>query len=466
MNHILSSAKVLSDSEIELIHEKTLQLLEKTGFKVFHDEMLSICEKGGAKVDRISQTVRIPRELMESFLTRIRQKGYVNKGEHKPERMFGEISTQVYYIDLVKKIRRPGLIDDVLKGIVLTEKLINFEKADAVVVPSDVTEGMGELESMRLIYKYSSKPGSTYILTPFTAKYAIQMADIRGQKLSYLFETISPLQFRHETCELALLFAKNGHLLHTGQMVLAGGSGPITLAGSMVIENAEILAALFQIELLIDKFAGYNSGIHSLDPQTMICSFGSPNQALFGIASAQMARFYGLTPRSNSALSDSIYPDFQSGYEKAATGIFSALAGCAHIGCQGIVGADQGFSFEQLVIDNEWLDAYNYILSGFEVNEETLAFDLIETVGVGGNYFAQEHSAMHVFDSFWHSKIFSRNGWDKWMELGNKDTLTVASEIVEELLADYQKVMPVIGNDEERAIDKLISKAKNELGKS
>ena len=77
---------------------------------------------------------------------------------------------------------------------------------------------------------------------------------------------------------------------------------------------------------------------------------------------AQLGRFYGIKRVANVGLTDALMPDFQCGMEKAATAIFSALAGIQKIGCQGLVGADQGFSFEQLVIDNEWMGFCNYIL--------------------------------------------------------------------------------------------------------
>ncbi|MEZ0537611.1 trimethylamine methyltransferase family protein [Caldicellulosiruptoraceae bacterium PP1] len=465
MKGIKSHVEVLTQEEINKIHNGTLKVLERVGFKVPNDECLKICKEHGAVVDFDNKIVKVPSYIMEDILDKIRTANLNYKEDNKLNKIYGNISTQVFVVDYMTKTRRYGLLDDVLKGIALVEHLDNIPSYSAVTIPSDVPFGMTDIISYQMIYSYSKKDGGTYILTPTSAKYIIEMSEVMGKGIGYFLETVSPLQFRKESLEMALLFVKQGKPLGLGPMVIGGATGPITVAGTITLQNAEILASLFLIYALTNNFGGYGAFNHSMDLRTMICSFGSPNQAFFGIAAAQMAKFYGLTAMSNSGLSDALMPDFQCGFEKASTAIFSCLAGCIGIGAQGIVGADQGFSFEQLVIDNEWLDAYNYIVLGFEVNEETIATEIIENVGIAGNYISEEHTALYMRDSYWPSKLFNRDSFDSWASGNKEELLEKAHKFVEEKTKDYKNMQPVIDQSKFEELNYIVKCAKEEIVK-
>ena len=439
MKGLRAKIEVLSQDEIMQIHNAALRILEKTGMSMPSQECLRRCEKAGAVVDYDQELLRIPASLMEDLIRDYKQTNPRETDLLEREPVKGGISTQVFVVDYKTKKRRYGLTDDILKGIQMVHHLDNIAYSNAVCVPSDVDSRVTDLHTYLQLYKYSKKGGGTYILSPESANYILDMADVMGRKEGYLFESVSPLRFRKETLEMGLMFADRGHYLSIAPMVMGGSTGPVTMAGVMTLLTAEILGSLFSCYALTGQFPGfYGHGSHSTDPSNLLCSFGSPNQALIGIASAQIGDFYGMYAGSNSALSDALQLDFQGGFEKAANMIFSCLAGTVSIGCQGIAGADQGFSFEQLVVDNEWLDAYRHIVSGFEVNEDTIAEDLIHTIGIGGNFIAEEHTVKHLRKSWWPSKLFTRNDWDAWMTGGGIDLEARAHARVEALTAGYK----------------------------
>jgi trimethylamine--corrinoid protein Co-methyltransferase len=175
---------------------------------------------------------------------------------------------------------------------------------------------------------------------------------------------------------------------------------------------------------------------------------------------AQLARFYGLVPVANCGLTDALQPDFQAGCEKAMTAVFGSLAGLEKIGCQGIVGADQGFSFEQLVLDNEWIGAYNYILNGIEVTEETIAADLVQNVGIGGNFLAETHTVSHMRESHYASTLPNRQSWDSWLGSGGKDALAKARDFVETATAGYRTATPVCTEGELQELRRICADAR------
>lgn len=453
-----SRIEVMSEDEVMQIHRSALNVLAKTGFHLPNDTCLRRCEKAGAQVDYASGVVRLPAELTESLVTKMKNQAEPLSDETPG--LSGGISTQVFVVDYATKTRRYGLTDDIMKGIALVDHLHNIPGCNAVTIPADVDARVTDLYSYKLLMQYAKKPGGTYILSRDTANAIMDMSELMERKAFYLFESVSPLRFRKETLEMGLLFADRGHYLGIAPMIMGGMSAPVTLAGSLTLVTAEVLASIFAVYALSGELGGFfGHGSHTNDPRTMICSFGSPNQALIAVGTAQMARFYGIPSGSNSALSDALLPDFQCGFEKTLSALMGSLAGSVGIGCQGIAGADQGFSFEQLLIDDEWLDAYNYVISGFEVNEETIAEELIHEIGIGGNFIAEEHTVDHLGDSWWQAKLFQREDFDNWQQDGSRDLLERAHSKVEALTSGYKTMQPVIGGDKYDALERLTARA-------
>jgi trimethylamine--corrinoid protein Co-methyltransferase len=465
---IQAAVQVLSDDELQMIHRSSLHLLERVGVRMPHAECLAACRRAGAEVDEASETVMLPGTLLENFLKDFRANAPSESPLAKPSTVSGVISTQVHLVDYLTQVRRLGTLEDVRKGISLVQMLENFPTANAVVIPSDVPSELTDVVSFQLIYSFSKKPGGTYVLTPFAARQIVCMAEVIGRSVWFLIDPVTPLQFRKENLEIACVFARAGHTLYIGSMVMAGATGPVTLAGTLAVHNAELLASLFLVHALTGGFQYevYNSGPHSMDLRTMICSFGSANQALFGIAMAQLGRFYGMQRVANVGLTDALRPDFQCGFEKGATAVFSLLAGIQKIGCQGLVGADQGFSFEQLVIDNEWLGFCNYVLKGFEVTEETIAAELIEAIGKGGNFLTEEHTARNFRKNLYQSKLFNRQAWEAWLQGGAKDTLAQAHQFVQDKTANFALTAPVCTSHQFEELNRIADSAREELRKT
>jgi trimethylamine--corrinoid protein Co-methyltransferase len=242
-------------------------------------------------------------------------------------------------------------------------------------------------------------------------------------------------------------------------MEMAGLYEPVLIAGTLVMQNAYNLAGIVLAWALGIK--GYWAGTaHTLDLRSSLCSFGSPNQVLIAIAAIQLGNFYGFDVDVNSALTDACLPDFQGGFEKGMTGVTAMLAGASKIGAQGIVGADQGTSLEQLVIDNEWASALDHIFShGVEVSEDTLGVDAIRRAGIGGSFIADEHTLKHMRETYWRASIFNQASLDVWSAEGGKDVYARAHEKVQSILARHYPPQPVISNDLIAALDGILANA-------
>jgi len=432
---------------------------------------LAMLEERGALVDRETGIARLPKSLVEQALreTRPTQAEDVLPPYHGRNYKVGP-GNQANIVDYKATSRRQGTTEDVIKGLVLCNELPYVGRAMPLVTPADIPGYMGDLYGYYLCTLYSKKPYGVYICSPESAKQIIRMWEIVRDEPSragfdphvgYLLEPNGSLSFDRFSLEMAMIFAEAGHNIHVAPMAMTGLDAPVTLAGTMVMQNAYNLAGIV-FTWLIKGTGDWSGAAHSVDMRSMLCSFGSPNQVLIGLAAIQLGGYYGYQIGVNSGLTDACIPDFQSGFEKGMTGMVALLAGAAGIGAQGIVGADQGTSFEQLVIDNEWASAFSHIFElGVEVNEETLGVDVIKKVGVSGSFIAEDHTVKYARDTYWKSELFNQASWEAWNANGAKDVHQMAHEKVEKILAKHYPPEVLVSQAVVEQINAIIEEARD-----
>ena len=476
MKTIHSCVQILSDEEISQIHETTKKVLWEVGCRLPHPRIQSMFQARGARVDAGSGIVFIPPDLVEEALAGVKKYG----PPHAQERAAGQAApirfhnfrvgpgNQANMIDYQASSRRLGTVEDVIRGIVLCNELPHIGWTMPLVTPADVPGFLGDVYGYYLCALYSRKPFGVYILSPGAARDIIRIwdliKDIPGRfvsrpDISYLLEPNGSLSYDRYSLEMCLVFADAGYPFNPGPMTMAGLDGPVTLAGTLVLQNAVNLVSVV-MAYLMGAAGAWGGSAHTLDLRTMLCSFGSPNQVLLGFGAIQLGNFYGFDVGVNSGLTDACLPDFQSGFEKGMTSIAALLGGAAHIGAQAIVGADQGTSLEQLVIDDEWASALDHIFSrGLEVNEDTLALEVIRQVGVGGSYLAEEHTRKHMRSTYWKANLFNQASWDAWYSDGGKDVYAKAHDKVEAILRRCYPPQPLVDPTTHAALDAILAEA-------
>ncbi|MFN2237062.1 MAG: trimethylamine methyltransferase family protein [Anaerolineales bacterium] len=471
MKKINSKIEILTQDEIEQIHQATLEVLSEVGVRFPQERILAMLEERGALVDRETGIARLPKSLVEQALreTRPTQAEDVLPPYHGRNYKVGP-GNQANIVDYKATSRRQGTTEDVIKGLVLCNELPYVGRAMPLVTPADIPGYMGDLYGYYLCTLYSKKPYGVYICSPESAKQIIRMWEIVRDEPSragfdphvgYLLEPNGSLSFDRFSLEMAMIFAEAGHNIHVAPMAMTGLDAPVTLAGTMVMQNAYNLAGIV-FTWLIKGTGDWSGAAHSVDMRSMLCSFGSPNQVLIGLAAIQLGGYYGYQIGVNSGLTDACIPDFQSGFEKGMTGMVALLAGAAGIGAQGIVGADQGTSFEQLVIDNEWASAFSHIFElGVEVNEETLGVDVIKKVGVSGSFIAEDHTVKYARDTYWKSELFNQASWEAWNANGAKDVHQMAHEKVEKILAKHYPPEVLVSQAVVEQINAIIEEARD-----
>ncbi len=470
---------ILKDEEISRIHDGTVQVLHEVGVRVHHEEVLDRLAAAGAKVDKARQTARIDEKLLLHSLE-VAGKSYIlygRDGTRTARFGHGDLVTlsspgQYSWVEPRRGRRRPPTSRDTLQAITVGDALEHIDIVGAMTQPEDIPTPIRDIYLTAELVKNTKKPARCWIANGQTAHYILEIykavaggaeALRERPQIEAFVEPISPLQMPTTGMEILLEFTALGLPVSYGPMVQASATGPATLAGTLVQENAENLAAIVITQALRPGTPVMYGGIpHIMDPRTASISFGSPEQALMGVAMAQVAHSYGLPVYINVGLGDSNALDVQSGLERGITFMLGALAGANLCGHFGVMGADQAASLALLVVDNEMVAYTRRIMRGFEVNEDTLAVELIKEIGPAGQYLGHEHTAAHFRREFWIPPLlWNRLDWDVWLAEGGQSMAERAAQRVEDILTTHQ--LEPVEEDLGREIDAIVDSAKKHL---
>lgn len=469
---------VLTQAEIERIHKASLQVLSRVGVRIYHEGILERLAAAGARVDRKAQTVRLDETLVMDSLARA-GKSYVlygRDGTRTARFGYGDLVTistpgQYSWVDSLRRIRRAPTSDDTRAAILVGDALEHIYIVGAMTQPVDIPTPIRDVWLTAQLVKGTTKPTRCWIADGRSAPYVLEIykAAAGGEQqlrerpqIEAFVEPISPLQMPTTGMDILLEFTRLGLPVSYGPMVQAGATGPATLAGTLVQENAENLAGIVIAQVLNPGTAVMYGGIpHITDMRTSLISFGSPEQGLMAVAMAQIAKFYGLPVYVNAGLADSKLVDVQAGLEKGMNFLLGALAGADLVAHLGIAGPDQGASLVQLVIDNEMVEFVKRTLRGIRVDDEALAVDVIADVGHAGEHLSHPHTVAHFRAEMWLPRLWDRRNWDPWLQDGAKSMAELAAERVQHILTHHEPVP--IDPALEREINGIVDAARRHL---
>jgi trimethylamine--corrinoid protein Co-methyltransferase len=472
--------EVLSEKEIETIHAGTMQILHDTGVMVHHDEALELLRQAGADVQQDTKIARLPERLVMSSIEQAGKK-YVLYGRN-PERTarfgYGDFVLmsspgQYSWIDTDSNERRPATIDDMNEAIKLGDALDNITVVGSMAQPKEISEAWRDVYLTGELVRGTGKPTRCWVKNEKTAKYILEIyrtvaggaEALRQEPMVEAFlEPISPLRLPKDGLDIVREFARAGQPVSIGPMAMTSGTAPATLAATLAQENAEILAGVVVTQLFAPGTPITYGGIpHIMDPRTSICSFGSPEQCLMAVAMVQMAKYYGFPVYVNVCLTDAKVPDAQAGAEKGTSLLLAALGGADTFGHCGICGTDHAGSLVWLVLDNEIMEYVKRIARGFEVDAGMIAADVVNNVGPGGNFLAEEHTVKHFRKELWLAgSAWTRQSWDGWANSGKLSMADRLRNQVKEILSSHEPEPLETGLTKE--IDAIVKAAERELG--
>ncbi|HUU27982.1 MAG TPA: trimethylamine methyltransferase family protein [archaeon] len=470
--------KVLSDGQIERIHQASLSILERVGILVPHREMLGRFADSGARVDFDNQRVRIPAELVERSVetagkqfTMYGRDLSVTAAFGQGQRNYNSIAGEALWVDHAGGERRHASLDDAATATRFADALEEINIVGAMSDPHELPIQTRCIEVLAEQIRNTTKPVTFWFHDRASARFIIEMlVALRGSEelaarypLCYPFlEPISPLRFPFHGIDLLFETSRLNLPVPIGPMAQMGLSAPATVAGTMAQENAEILAGICITQLVREGLPVCYGGIcHAFDMNTTQLIFCGPEQAIFGVGMTQMGKRYGLPVYINVGLTDSKRPDAQAGLEAGATLVLGAAAGADIFGHMGISGVDQASSLDILILQCEIISYTESLSRSIEFSDETFGIDIIEEVGPGGTFIDTRHTVDHFRRELWFPRLLDREYYQAWLDNGAVSLEERCRERKEEIITSHEPepVQP----DLDRALDEIVSSAKREL---
>jgi len=471
-----SQLEFLTNDELYEIHMATMEVLEEVGVKFLSEEALQLLADAGAYVDFKNQTVRIPEYLVREALKKAPSRCTVYGRDLKPKMKleegrvyFAMLGWLPYVLDLETGTRREGTLSDMEAFFKLGDALENIHSLDWAVWPKDIPDYLVPVYGLFIGFKNTTKPLEGYLYGKTASQDYVRMAsvvaggeeELRKKPLLTVIENpVSPLQHSKELIEGLMVYAKYGQPIIIAPEDQSGTTAPVTLAGTLVQQNAEILSGIVLAELVNPGVPVLYGTVSTIaDMRSGSIALGAVELGMINVATAQLAHYYGIPSRGTAGTTDSKIPDIQAGIEKAITLLMATFAGINFIySFAGTLDSTITMSYEQLVIDNELAGMVTRGLKGIRVDNEALAVDVIKNVKPGGHYLTQKHTLENFRNEHYIPKILSREKREVWEKLGAKDLREVARESVKKILKKYEP--EPLDSDVEKELRKIIKEVK------
>jgi trimethylamine--corrinoid protein Co-methyltransferase len=440
----------LSETDEEKIADAALDTLSESGMAVYSPTAFEAFKKAGAETNSEDRIVRLPRSLVEdaiasnpSSITLYSRDGESDAVLEGNRVHYGTGGTAIFVLDPDTGKRRPSNLHDVALNAQLVDALENIHVFTINVFPNEI-EIKNEIDTNRFFHSLDNTTkhvmGGVYSMTG--CQKAVKIAEmIAGgaeslrQKpfVSFITLVISPFKIDMDYGEITCYLAQKGLPVVVPTEPMCGTTAPITLAGSVLTHLAETLAGITLVQCIRKGAPGICGSVGSISDLRTMGNLGGPiERAMINAAVAQMAQYFEIPLYSTAGTSDAKRINVQAAYESAMSSLLVAMSGANYIhDAAGLTEFDLTVSYDKLVMDNEILGMCDRVLKGIEVNEDTLAKDLIMEKGPGGNYLAEKHTVEHMRDEFFFPKLANR---DKREELEpGTDALSRAKAFVQEI---------------------------------
>jgi trimethylamine--corrinoid protein Co-methyltransferase len=423
------------------------------------------------------QRVRFPAHLVEwairvspsrvMLCDRLGEPAVALQGERA---YFGTGSDTPHIVDPYTGERRPVRKEDVANTSRLVDALPHLSFMMCSGIASDVHEAVSDVHHFEAMVSNTVKPIAFTAWSLDNLKDIIEMAEIvaggveelqRKPFCALYTEPISPLTLGREATQKLMYMAEKGLPTIFTPGLITGANGPVTIAGGLVQGNAEMLAG-FVLAQLIREGAPlvYGGGILPIDMRTTLMSYASPEFMMGACALKDMARHYRLPMFHFAGCSDAKTFDQQASLEGALWVMLAALNGGNLVHDMGYIDNGLTTSYQQLVVMNEVVGMVARFMGGIEVTEETMALDVIDRVGPGGHFLADDHTLRH-FRANWMPALLDRTNYDTWAEKGKLTLGDRATAHAQKLLEQHtpeplppsmaERLARIVARAEERA---------------
>jgi len=471
-NSATTQFRVLSNDQIERIFLSALEILENTGTRIYAAKARDLLSKAGAKID--GEIARIPAGLVKEMLASVPPRVAVSN--RNGERSMILESHRIYYgtgsdcpfiYDAVTGERRQFVKKDIEDAARVVDACPNLDFHMSLGLMSDVPTYSYDRHQAAAMFRNTVKP---LVLTAMSREGLSDIAEmyylIAGSREAFeispgfvvYLEPITPLLHGKAVME-KLIFAAERRIpaIYT-PCPIGGATAPVTIAGMIAVAVAEFLTGMCVAQLVRRGAPLIMGGVLSpMDMRTMILTYGSPELHVASAAITDVAHWMKVPVFSTAGCSDSKILDEQAAIEAALSIMAAGLSGANLIHDVGFLESALIGSHEMVVLSDEIVGMVKRFLAAVEVSDETLALNVVEEVGPGGNFLSCEHTARNLRKELWFPKLMDRSRYCSWEADGRK---TMGDRVRARVADNLNKhKTPPLPEKVDAAIDKILAQA-------
>lgn len=418
----------LSDGDVDRIVDDALRILDQAGMQVFSKTAREAFKRAGADVDESACLVRMSRSLVEdaidsnpSSITLYSRNGETDCVLEKNRVHYGTGGTAIYVLDPDTGERRPSTVADVALNARMVDALENIHLFTINVFPNDI-ENREHIDVNRFFHAFDNTTkhvmGGVYAMNG--CQDVVKMAEtiaggadaLRAKPfVSFITLIISPFKIDDHYGEMTCYFIEKGLPVVVPTEPICGTTAPITLAGNILTHVAETLGGIAMVQCVKKGAPGICGSVGSItNLNTMDHVAGGIERAMINAGVSQVAQHLAIPLYSTGGTTDAKEVNVQAAYESAMSSLLVAMSGANYIhDIAGLMETDLTVSYDKLVVDNEILGMCQRVLRGIEVNDDTLATDLIIEKGPGTDYLAEEHTIRFMREEFYMPPLANRD---------------------------------------------------------
>ncbi len=444
-----SGAHILSSQDLQLIHHAALELLTTTGVALESTEALEILERSGASRD--GRRARLTQQMIEGALETAPSRFAVAGTRGRRELAFGDDTSHIatcagapFVCD--RDGRRPGSSADCVAIAALAHVSANIDLLACGPVPQDLPAALRYGFGLYATLAVSDKPTIHSVASPDRLLTTLQTAEILfgadwadEVRVLAVVNPTSPLLLDSAACRSVVELARRGQAVCVTPSVMGGVTGPVTLAGILTLQHAEVLAGLTlgQAARPGSPFVyGAASSVSSMQSGQVM--MGVPQFWQLTAGAVELASFLGLPSRAGGSLTDAHVADMQAGVEGGLSLAASLASGASLVlHGTGALSSLNAMSFAKFMVDDEIIGMLRAAMTTIDVSGETIALDALKRVGSQGSFLTQPHTRRHSRD--WaHGSCFNRLSYDRWEAHGSQDLARASLRSAQDAIARYR----------------------------
>lgn len=457
LKHRFPATPVVSEDELESIHNASLTVLENLGIDVLHEGARAIMKQAGADVKDGSERVRFDRNLILETIKTCPSEFTLHA--RNPERnvriggnslAFAQVASPPNCSDM-QGGRRAGNQKDFRNLVKLAQRYdIIHCTGGYPVEPVDIHASVRHLECLRDLATLTDKAFHVYSLGKERNQDGIEIARIargisheqleREPSLFSIINSNSPRKLDIPMMQGIIEMSSRNQIIMLTPFTLAGAMAPVTIAGAVVQQNAEALAGIAFTQMVRKGapvvYGGFTSNV---DMKTGAPAFGTPEYMKAVLLGGQLCRKYGL-PYRTSNVNAANTVDAQSAYESVFS-LWALTQGGGNFIMHSAGWLEGGLtaSFEKFILDCDLLQMVAEFLTPLDTSASALALDAIGAVEPGGHYFGTAHTLERFETAFYSPLISDWRNFETWQEAGSPTAYQKANAIWQKELAAYER---------------------------